>query len=375
MTEKAQSSASAADSAPLSLNDIRKAIPKEAFEKSLSKSLFYMVFDYCVWGAALFVMSTLVNSSLWAALPFWAQAVACIVYWNIVGFYMWCIFVVGHDCGHTTFSEHQLLNDVLGHVMHASILVPFYPWQLSHRRHHMYHNHVDKDYSYAWVTPEQEAKKPVVMTFFHNSPLLSFFLPFYGWFLYLLGFGDGCHWLPVPTDRLWRETPVVEYWKCLLSTATVIASFCAQYAFYGDLNTMALYFLAPLVMAGWWLVTVTYLQHHNEHSIVYDDEDWKFAEAAFETVDRKYGYGIDDLHHNITDGHLVHHLFFTQIPHYNLLAATEAVKGYLREKNLIHLYRYEETLDFPQRIHSYIMNHGFRCQLANGKTVKSKKNL
>ena len=27
---------------------------------------------------------------------------------------------------------------------------------------------------------------------------------------------------------------------------------------------------------------------------------------------------LDKLMHNITNGHVVHHLFFTKIPHYNL---------------------------------------------------------
>ena len=61
-----------------------------------------------------------------------------------------CIFVVGHDCGHGNFSESETLNDIIGHITHGSILVPYYPWQLSHRRHHMYHNHIDKDYSPPW---------------------------------------------------------------------------------------------------------------------------------------------------------------------------------------------------------------------------------
>lgn len=72
-----------------------------------------------------------------------------------------------------------------------------------------------------------------------------------------------------------------------------------------------------------WLFSVTYMQHHTTdtdcHDVtkVYDSTSWSFLKGALETIDRKYGYWIDELSHNITDGHVVHHLFFTKIPHYH----------------------------------------------------------
>ena len=165
----------------LQLNSIMKAIPPAAFEKNLFKSLAYMLFDYAMWGGSFFAMLKLVKSALWTKMAFWQKAAASLVYWNVAGFFMWCIFVVGHDCGHTNFSKYKWVNDILGHVTHGSILVPFYPWQLSHRRHHMFHNHLDKDYSYAWFPPGKEDKKEhQLIKFFHSNFLAKFFLPFYG---------------------------------------------------------------------------------------------------------------------------------------------------------------------------------------------------
>jgi acyl-lipid omega-3 desaturase len=117
---------------------------------------------------------------------------------------------------------------------------------------------------------------------------------------------------------------------------------------------------------------VTYLQHHSPNTLVYDESDWKFVDAAFETVDRQYGFGIDTLHHHITDGHVVHHLFFTKIPHYNLPAATKALKDYLKANKVFDLYRSDKTLDFPYRVHSFFIKHGFRSTRAKDAKKKAQ---
>lgn len=115
----------------LNLGTIRKAIPEAAFRKSLVKSAFYFVADVSLWLASVVAMYAFVNSSIWAVLPFWQQSIVALTYWNVAGFFMWCLFVVGHDCGHTTFSSYESVNDIVGHVAHGLLLVPFYPWQVT----------------------------------------------------------------------------------------------------------------------------------------------------------------------------------------------------------------------------------------------------
>ncbi|KAJ1399288.1 hypothetical protein B484DRAFT_317789, partial [Ochromonadaceae sp. CCMP2298] len=193
----------------------------------------------------------------------------------------------------------------------------------SHRRHHMFHNHESKDYSYKWYTPEIVAanKSPLVNSFALN-PAFTVPFPFFGWPMYLLGIDDGSHFWPAKSQRLWASAPAVESRKCILSAAVVAAFAGLFYTLAGSLSNLALYYAGPYVMFGWWLVCVTYFQHHGPETKVYDDGNWDYVTAAFETVDRKFGKGIDHLHHHITDGHVAHHLFFTQIPHYNLPQAT-----------------------------------------------------
>ena len=58
---------------------------------------------------------------------------------------MWAVFVLGHDCGHGSFSRSWLINDVVGNLLHTLILVPYYPWKLSHMHHHKNTGNIDKD--------------------------------------------------------------------------------------------------------------------------------------------------------------------------------------------------------------------------------------
>ena len=105
---------------------LEKAVPKEAFQKSLLWSLFYMAFDYSMWLGSLYAIIQFNNSPDYDSYSEYAKWGATIAFWNVSGFFMWCIFVVGHDCGHGTFSENWVINDIIGHFCHASIMVREY---------------------------------------------------------------------------------------------------------------------------------------------------------------------------------------------------------------------------------------------------------
>uniref|UniRef100_A0A0A9GBV4 Omega-3 fatty acid desaturase n=1 Tax=Arundo donax TaxID=35708 RepID=A0A0A9GBV4_ARUDO len=60
----------------------------------------------------------------------------------------WALFVLGHDCGHGSFSDSGLLNSVVGHLLHSFILVPYNGWRISHRTHHQNHGHIERDESW-----------------------------------------------------------------------------------------------------------------------------------------------------------------------------------------------------------------------------------
>ena len=235
----------------------------------------------------------------------------------------------------------------------------------------MYHNHEDKDYSHPWYTPERLARPEEAKgRMMQENAWMRLLFPYIGWQLYLYGMPDGSHYFPFLNQRMWADSSVEDQRKCYLSTAVLVAYIATFYYFAGSLSAFAYYYVVPYMVYSWWLVTVTYLQHHDHNTVVYTDEDWNFVTAAFETVDRKYGYGIDTLNHHMTDGHVAHHLFFTKIPHYNLPLATAAIKQYLEANDLGFMYKCEKSYDFMFKVHQYFVDFGFKAKRARNATKK-----
>lgn len=239
----------------------------------------------------------------------------------------------------------------------------------------MFHNHESKDYSHPWYTPNKlEQRKEFVARWMNNNAWSRITIPYAAWPIYLLGMPDGSHFVPLPFTRLYGgKTPFIESIKCLGSSAVVAGFASLAYYFASSgftlpiaqaLGNLGLFYGGPLIMFGWWLFTVTYLQHHADDTKVYDDRTWDFVTSAFETVDRTFGKTIDYLHHFITSDHVVHHLFYTDIPHYHLPKATAALKSYLAEKGYSSLYKFKETRDFIPYIHSTVVKRGYQATLA-----------
>lgn len=92
----------------------------------------------------------------------------------------------------------------------------------------------------------------------------------------------------------------------------------------------------PLLVVNGFLVSITYLQHTHPSLPHYDLTEWDWLRGALATADRDYGV-LNKVFHNITDTHVVHHLF-SNMPHYQAMEATIAVKPLLGE-----YYRFDDT--------------------------------
>ena len=70
---------------------------------------------------------------------------------------------------------------------------------------------------------------------------------------------------------------------------------------------------------------------------MFGQEEWTFTRGALQTVDRSFGFFGNMLSKHVTDGHIIHHFFSTQIPHYNLMQATEVAYKVFDEKKVAYM--------------------------------------
>jgi len=228
-----------------SIVQIKAAIPHRLFESNVLIS-FYFVFKDVLIIAALFVALRLLEH----VLPSYCQVVVFPVYWYLQGTMFMALFVLGHDCGHGSFSRYDTLNDIMGTLIHSVILTPYFPWKVSHRNHHKNTGNIDKD----------EVFYPVRTSLENGNNFVYLFGLGVGWFVYLWrGYHPRniCHFNPL--EALFRNHVA----GCTLSIMTLITWVYCLYVFGCSSGTMQLlkYYIMPEVVFGSWLLVVTFLHH------------------------------------------------------------------------------------------------------------------
>ncbi|KAG2555498.1 fatty acid desaturase DES3-like [Panicum virgatum] len=298
---------------PFRIGDVRAAVPAHCWRKSPLRSLSYVARDVAVVAGLAAAAAALDSWALWP------------IYWAAQGTMFWALFVLGHDCGHGSFSDSATLNSAVGHLLHSFILVPYHGWRISHRTHHQNHGHIERDESWHPITEKlyrQLEPRTKKLRFTVPFPLLAF--PVYLW--YRSPGKNGSHFLPSsdlfsPKER---ADVMLSTTCCCVMLASLLAMACA----FGPLHLLKLY-AVPYLVFVMWLDLVTYLHHHGspEQQLPwYRGEEWSYLRGGLTTVDRDYGW-INKIHHDIGT-HVIHHLF-PQIPHYHLVEATKAARPVL----------------------------------------------
>lgn len=315
-----------ADKPPFTLGQLKKAIPPHCFQRSALKSFSYVVHDLAI--AALLLYLAIVHLP---SLPATLRLAAWPLYWVAQGCVLTGVWVIAHECGHHAFSDWSLLDDIVGLVLHSFLLVPYFSWKYSHRRHHSNTGSLDRDEVFV---PKPRAALPWFSTYMNNpvGRVISLTVTLtLGWPLYLAFNVSGrsyprfaCHYDPFGPIYSDRERAQI-----FISDAGVISMCFLLYkvAMVYGFQWVACVYGVPLLIVNGFLVLITFLQHTHPSLPHYDSDEWDWLRGALATVDRDYGL-LNKVFHNITDTHVAHHLFST-MPHYNAEEATRAIRPVL----------------------------------------------
>ncbi|KAI6196473.1 Fatty acid desaturase, type 1 domain-containing protein [Aphelenchoides besseyi] len=300
-----------------SVDELRRALPKHCTEISLTTSTYYLLRDYAAI-AFLYLIVPYVE--------YYGGFVGLWIWYCIQGLFMSALFLIGHECVHGLFAEQNWINIVAGHLSLAPILIPYYPWEKTHRMHHTHTYHIEKDKGHPWVEENDYKTRNWFVQHFCAIPISAFFR----FHMYMfLGLPDGSHFNPL--SELLKTNK--ERFLCLcsgLASALLIYFVVKAGSFSSNTTTYRWPFKT------FWLVMVTYLNHQDDDVEVYEPDTWKYMPAQMQTIDRYFGFGIDHILHHASDAHVVHHIFFTKIPHYHLMDATNALVPILEKYNGVY---------------------------------------
>jgi omega-3 fatty acid desaturase (delta-15 desaturase) len=286
------------------LSEIKIKLPAHCFRPTVRQSMSYVVKDIIYVALTFIVMYQIQRIFNYGFLFF-------PVYWYIQGTLYTSLFVLGHDCGHGSFSFYPLLNDIVGTILHTWILAPYYTWKLTHNKHHKNTCNIDKDE--VFYPQRGSVHEPSLMDD------ILFWLPGIGWFYYLIN-----GYSPRPINHFNPFEPLF-YNRHLIGVCSSLGTYVGMcylmylYATSFSFINLLVYHLIPVFTFASYMVIITML-HHTEIDVPwYADSEWNNVKGQLSTVDRHYGHAHSVIHSIGT--HQIHHLF-TKVPHYHLEEAT-----------------------------------------------------
>ncbi|KAI0261108.1 delta-12 fatty acid desaturase protein [Gloeopeniophorella convolvens] len=366
----------------LTIKQLLDSVPPHCFKRSAIKSTYYIFQDLaCI--AACYKLTRLAQPYLTPehiSLPSpWLYTAANIALWSTYGFFAgtWAcgLWVIGHECGHQSFSEYKNLNNFVGWVLHSSLGAPYHSWRITHAKHHASTGHMTLDENYVPWTRSQlglpaldPSKETLEGDHIHHdvqsqlrealgdSPIVG------AWntFAYLLfGFPNYLLFNAFGQVHLYGDPPVASHFnpwgkffaphqatQIIISDLGVVA-WAAAVIYYslqvGFLEVFRVY-LVPYLWVNHWLILFTYLHHTDPMLPHYRASEYSFARGALTTFNRNLMGDMGPFFtwlgafsmHGIAETHVAHHVS-SRIPHYNAWEASDAICN-LAAKHGMSLY-------------------------------------
>ncbi len=320
----------------LKLSDIIRTIPKSCFEKDWRKAWFSVF---------LTVIATALGCVAIAVSPWYLLPIA----WFFTGTAATGLFVIGHDCGHRSFSKSRSLNNWVGHITMMPLIYPFHSWRILHDHHHQHTNKMDVDNAWApWRVEAFQAESPLMRLLYRGMRG-----PF--WWLASIA-----HWAMLhfnvnqfaPRDRAAVKVSIA----VVLGFAVL---FFPTLYFTLGLWGIVKFWLMPWLGYHFWMSTFT-LVHHTIPEIQFNPEEKWFPVAAqlAGTVHCDYPHWVEVLCHDI-NVHVPHHIS-TGIPSYNLRKAHRSLMQNWGEYIPVRKFSWELMSQVVGQCHLYDSERAYR---------------
>lgn len=299
------------------LNRVREAISPDSYKPDALLALFYSIVAITFHAASLaFVYYTYQNSLYYL----WPLA------WFIAGTSVTSLFVIGHDCAHSSFLKSNKLNDFIGNFFMIAPVYPYFAWKYSHHAHHKYTNLLESDtntvyYDNAWIPLTVKQYKLLNRLHPTRAAIYKYarLIPPFGALLHNIF----THYFPSKFNETQRKKVIQSYFALAFSVASV---FSAIYFLTGDAWLILHLFVIPALLFQFWMSLYTYQHHTAEDMKFYKPEEWDgYKGQVLGTYNSMSPKWLSFLHFNI-DVHLPHHVS-TAIPSYKLRQAYAELKN------------------------------------------------
>ena len=257
----------------VSLTDVIKSMPSSVFD----------INPWRAWGAvattvaAVAFSAFLIQNSPWYLLP---------LAWAFAGTAWTGMFVIGHDCGHRSFSHNKLVEDIVGTIAFMPLIYPFEPWRIKHNHHHAHTNKLVEDTAWHPV-PKSDVEKwgPVqgaLYKFFLGSPL-KLWASVGHWAIWHFNLG-------LYTEKQ-RPRVLVSLAACALFAFVGIPAIChlGGGIGHGGVTAVLKHWLAPWLGYHFWMSTFTVVHHTAPHIPFKPAGEWNAAKAQLSGTVRKKG--------------------------------------------------------------------------------------
>ena len=140
------------------IKELRDSIPAYCFTPSIFWSFFYLCRDLAYSAILIFMLRH--TLSLLSDGPYQYLYYPVVISYGFIQGLVWTgLWVIAHECGHSAFSTNSIVNDTIGWTLHSALLAPYFSWKSTHRRHHIYAGHMDKDLNYVPLRRDTYAAK------------------------------------------------------------------------------------------------------------------------------------------------------------------------------------------------------------------------